>query len=93
MNRLKETWKNRKLIFEGIINKIFKKRYVEKVAAERMNICNSCEQLDTTGKNCLWENTQPCCSECGCSLDFKTRSLSAECPLSYWVAVQKEDEE
>ena len=31
--------------------------------------------------------TQPCCGECGCSLDFKTRALSTECPLGEWKAL------
>lgn len=90
MKRFKETWKNRKAIFQGFWNYIFRKQYIEKISKERMEVCNSCDQLDTKGDNCLWEGTQPCCSECGCSLDIKTRSLSAECPLKHWKAVENE---
>lgn len=91
MNKFKEIWKNKWLILEGVKNTIFKKRYVEKVSKERMDICNACDQLDRIGDNCLWEGTQPCCSECGCSLEYKTRSLSSECPLGHWKALEKED--
>ncbi len=27
-----------------------------------------------------------CCADCGCSLGFKTRSLSASCPKGKWKA-------
>jgi hypothetical protein len=41
--------------------------------------------------------TQPCCNEkmggCGCSLGFKTRSLSSACPKGYWDAELNEHEE
>jgi len=33
------------------------------------------------------------CNECGCSLQFKTRSLSSECPLGKWQAIATEEEE
>lgn len=93
MKRLKEVWKNRRLIFEGIKNTIFRKRYIEKIAASRMAICNECEELDTEGSNCAFSGTQPCCSECGCSLQYKTRSLSSSCPFNYWVAVEEDEED
>ncbi len=93
MKRIKEIWKNRKLIWEGMMNTIFRKRYVEKVSAERMEICNACEFLDLEGKDCAAYGTQPCCGNCGCSLAFKTRSLASECPLGKWDAVEPEEEE
>jgi hypothetical protein len=41
--------------------------------------------------------THPCCNQelggCGCSLEFKTRSLSSECPLGKWKAELTEEEE
>ena len=37
--------------------------------------------------------TQPCCSDCGCSLAFKVRSLSSDCPKAYWDAVATEEQE
>ena len=93
MKRIKEIWKNRKLIFEGIWNTIFRKRYIEKVAAERMAICLKCDEIDYEGDSCAWKGTQPCCSLCGCSLELKTRSLASECPSGYWEALEPLDDE
>lgn len=93
MGRLKDIWINKRLIFEGVWNTIFRKRYVERIAAERMAICNQCEELDEEGTECAFTGTQPCCSECGCSLAYKTRSLSSACPYLYWRALEEEDEE
>ena len=93
MGRLKDIWINKRLIFEGVWNTIFRKRYVERIAAERMAICNECEELDEEGTECAFTGTQPCCSECGCSLAYKTRSLSSACPYLYLRALEEEDEE
>lgn len=90
-------WKNKGLILEGVINNIFKKEDVEEIAQHRMQICNECALLDVQGDGCMVKGTQPCCDErkggCGCSLGFKTRSLSSECPLKKWEAVLSEEEE
>lgn len=93
MSRIKEIWKNRKLIFEGVWNTIFRKRYIEKIANERLAICFDCEGLDEEGSDCAVPGTQPCCKACGCSLAYKTRSLSSSCPYEHWVAVEEDDEE
>jgi len=41
--------------------------------------------------------TTPCCNQelggCGCSLKFKTRSLSSECPKGHWKAEMDQSEE
>ena len=39
------------------------------------------------GTNCAAPGTQPCCSDCGCSLAFKLRSLSSSCPKGHWPSV------
>jgi hypothetical protein len=39
------------------------------------------------------KGTQPCCGDCGCSLTFKTRSLSSDCPQGKWDALITEEEE
>jgi len=56
-----------------------------------------CALLDMQGKGCFAAGTQPCCDErkggCGCSLGFKTRALSSECPLGKWGAELTEEEE
>jgi hypothetical protein len=85
---------------EGVTNSIFKKEDVEAIAEERMNICRKCPSnlYDETGEGCLILGTQPCChiekGGCGCSLGFKTRSLSAGCDLHHWepeISQQEED--
>lgn len=92
-------WKNRGQILEGVMNSIFKKEDVEIIAKERMNICVNCDLYDD-GKDataCVVSGTHPCCNQqkggCGCSLLFKTRSLSSSCPLNKWVAETTQEEE
>jgi hypothetical protein len=86
-------WKNRSEILEGIKNNIFKKEAVEIIATEREKKCNDCSLIDNTGDRCMVANTQPCCGSCGCSLKFKLRSLSSECPEGHWSAVLTDEEE
>ncbi len=78
-------------------NSIFKKEDVEEIAQTRMQICNKCDLLDVQGDGCMVLGTQPCCNEklggCGCSLKFKTRSLSSDCPKNKWKAELTEEEE
>jgi hypothetical protein len=98
-NKIAKILKNRHLIFEGIKNTIFKKPTVEEVAAKRMKICKACNVYDETGEGCLVSGTQPCCSEikggCGCSLEYKVRSMSSSCPLEKpkWFAIMTQEEE
>lgn len=93
MKGIKKIFQNRKQILEGIKNKIFKKEHVEAIAKSRWQICIRCDALDVVGDKCMVTGTQPCCSECGCSLGFKLRSLSSACPLEKWAAMLTEDEE
>lgn len=90
-------WKNKGQILEGVTNSIFKKEDVEQIAQQRMQICEKCELLDVQGDGCMVGGTAPCCNEklggCGCSLTFKTRSLSSGCPKGYWLAEVTEEEE
>jgi|TARA_R110000744_G_scaffold101223_5_gene195144 hypothetical protein len=88
-----DAFKNLDQIAEGIKNNIFKKEHIEAVATDRFQICGSCSLLDSEGSNCTVPGTQPCCSDCGCSLAFKMRSLSSECPKGYWHAVVPEETE
>lgn len=90
---IKYVWANRKSILEGIRNDIFKKDDVEKVAALRMEICNSCEHIDREGSKCYVPGTQPCCGLCGCKLAWKTRSLSEKCDIDKWEDLLNEEEE
>lgn len=90
-------WKAKGQILEGVINSIFKKEDVEEIANQRMQICTNCALFDMQGDGCMVSGTQPCCNEklggCGCSLGFKTRSLSSSCPLNKWEAILTEQEE
>ena len=90
---LKSIWENRKKILEGVRNTILRDELVEDVAKMRRDICDTCEYLDVKGKECAVKGTQPCCADCGCSLTFKTRSLSSECPQGKWEAIATEEEE
>lgn len=93
MGKLGKIWENRKQIMEGVKNSIIRDAFVEKVAAERREICNGCIRKDDEGKSCVMPGTQPCCNLCGCSLSFKTRSLSSDCPDLRWHAVISEEDE
>ena len=87
MFSLKKIWTNKKEIFEGIKNSVMKDQFIESVSIQRMGICKKCPELDLKGKKCDVPGTQPCCGNCGCSLKFKTRSLSSECPTGKWKAL------
>jgi len=93
MGNLIKIWKSRGQIAEGVMNNIFKKEHVEDIAFYRKEICNSCEFIDTIGAKCAVPGTQPCCSECGCSLKLKTRSLSSNCPKGFWMGEVSQEEE
>jgi hypothetical protein len=91
--KISDIWKYRKEIMEGIKNSIVRDKFVEHVASERMNICTTCVRKDIEGKHCLVPGTAPCCNLCGCSLEFKTRSLSSACPDGKWNALISEEDE
>ena len=90
-------WKAKGQILEGVTNSIFKREDVELIATERMQICRACNLYDTLGTGCVVKGTEPCCNQdlggCGCSLGFKTRSLSSDCPLGKWKAEITQHEE
>lgn len=94
MSKLKDIWKNKHLIAEGIKNKIFTNSDVEEVYHERLAICKGCQKFDSEGTNCTVPKTNPCCGECGCSLALKLRSLASACPLENpkWEAVVSQEE-
>ena len=91
--KLTTIWKNRKQILEGIKNSIIRDEFVEEVAEQRMLLCHTCPKKDIEGNTCLMPGTQPCCSLCGCSLSFKVRSLSSDCPAHKWKSVITEEDE
>ena len=93
IKQLLGAFKNLDQIAEGLSNNVFKKEHVEAVATDRFQVCVSCSLFDAFGKDCLAPGTQPCCSDCGCSLAFKVRSVSAECPKGFWKAYVDEETE
>jgi len=90
---LKKIWENRKSIYEGIKNSVIRDDFVEEVSAKRMLICKECSEIDLEGSKCEVPGTQPCCGNCGCSLAFKTRALSTDCPIGEWKALMTEKQE
>ena len=96
-NNIIQIWKSKGQILEGITNSIFKKEDVEEIAEQRKAICTSCQLYTEDDGGCMVPGTTPCCDQrqggCGCSLKFKTRSLSSECPLGKWKAEMTQEEE
>lgn len=82
---LAEIWKHRKEILEGVTNTVIKSKIVEEIAKDRAAICDKCEEKKTDGCAAL---IKACCNICGCSLEFKTRSLSSSCPVNKWPALE-----
>ena len=58
---------------------------LKKLQMTDMANAHNAQCLDIKGLNCAASGTQPCCASCGCSLAFKTRSLSSSCPLGHGV--------
>ena len=86
-------WKNKLHIFKGMWNTIFKKQYIERISAERLEICAYCPEIDLDGTKCMMPGTNPCCGKCGCSLALKTRDLTSSCgdlENPRWHAVKTE---
>jgi len=83
---LSEIWKHKKEILEGVTNTLIKSKIVEDIATDRMDICNKCEEKKIDGCAAM---IKTCCNICGCSLEFKTRSLSSSCPVNKWPALEE----
>ena len=80
-----------KQILEGWTNTIIKKDNVEEVARVRMMICNNCVyQSENAKKVSNYTSIRPDihCTECGCPLISKTRSLATSCPKEKWKAIE-----
>lgn len=89
---LKKIWNNKEQILEGFKNSIVPDEFVENIATIRNDICKNCEFYDTKGEGCMVPGTQPCCSDCGCSLYMKQRSLMASCGKGKWDAIMEDHE-
>ena len=66
------------------------KPHIEKIAATRLNICNTCE-FDSN-KLVTKVRFDRHCTHCGCTLAAKTRSLISACPIGKWTAAVKDEE-
>lgn len=102
MKKFCQAWKNRKKIIEGIKNFLFPNSYIERIAEERMTICESnvCGFFDKDGtSDKVYVKGSAGCMACGCKLSWKCRSLSSSCGLDgtgqvpLWTAVMNEKEE
>ena len=87
INKLLAALGNIDQIAEGIKNRIFKNEDVEADAKMRWQECKMCPLLDNEGKSCAVNGTQPCCSDCGCSISLKIRAMSSDCPKGRWNAI------
>jgi hypothetical protein len=96
LTRLKTIWKNKLQILEGLKNTWVRHPKIERIAYDRLSICEDCDLIDREGTKCVMPGTQPCCGECGCKLTLKARSLSSECPHPSgpkWKALMTDQEE
>lgn len=96
LKKIKQIWKSKYQIIEGITNRYITKEHIELVAKARMDVCNACPLLDRTGAKCIIPGTGICCGQCGCVTSFTTRSLSYSCPHPdgpRWKAVTSEEQE
>lgn len=102
LEQLKEAFKNRNKIFEGLRNKMWKQEHIETIAQERLTICqsNKCGYYDPLGQSerAVFKGVESC-GACGCRLDLKTRALSANCGLEavdkvpMWFALTNEQDD
>ena len=76
-------WENKQKILSRIKNLILKNEFIEDIADTRNTICSDCEYKSTKCAALI----SSCCTVCGCSLKFKTRSLEASCPKDKWPAL------
>jgi hypothetical protein len=91
---IKQLWKNKRKIVEGMWNRLFPNAFVERVARQRDDICRKCDLYEPVGKKDIcYLKGSPCCGYCGCKLAFKQRSLSSGCDIGKWSPVLSQEEE
>lgn len=62
-------------IVSGWKNYIFKSPENEKIAKKRLLVCLNCEYITKNNR----------CSDCGCYIPAKVRSLKSKCKKNKWV--------
>ena len=82
--KAKDIWDNKREILAGIKNSLHKQVFIEHIASERQAICDACPHISTDCAALI----KTCCSVCGCSLNFKTRSPQSSCPEGHWPALE-----
>lgn len=83
-------------IIEGAFNSIFVRKEIEEIAEERTKICRDCTfNSDYAKAYSNYKTFRPDfhCTQCGCDLHLKTRSLSQNCPMLKWKAFMSQEEE
>lgn len=91
---------NIKHIIEGIKNTIFVQEEVEKIASQRMEICETCPKNSFNSKKSFFDpgkyysSIRPDvhCTMCACNLHAKVRSLHTNCPIDKWGSVATKEE-
>ncbi len=71
-----------KNIVQGYTNWIFENPEIEKIATERLAICQVCPERSDQQNSLV--STFSVCTKCGCTLNAKTRAPQAQCPLLKW---------
>ena len=77
-------------IISGFTNLAFPNEEVEKIAIARAEVCARCPFAVKTGLYSVVKDSRTVtiqgmkCSECGCNLSAKVRSISDTCPVGKW---------
>jgi len=81
-------------IYEGWRNQLFPPRQLKgmiaHVRAERMKICNECENHSKHHPSIRPDEH---CIVCGCTLSAKTSCLSCACPIYKWREIMTSEQE
>lgn len=83
-------------ILEGWRNELIPpkelKEAIEKLSDHRLSFCMQCEHNSTPGEMNRWTSR---CTQCGCFLKAKSKSVDEYCPIGKWKAVGtlQDDEE
>jgi hypothetical protein len=80
-------------IYEGWKNHLIPDKdqvaLIDEVSKARLAVCNECELQSSTRKGYKTLRPDVHCTDCGCPLAAKTKSLTSECPKLKWLAVTK----
>jgi len=77
-------------IISGFTNLAFPNEEVEKIAVSRAEVCARCPFAMKTGLYSVVKDSRTVtiqgmkCTECGCNLSAKVRSISDTCPVGKW---------